>query len=78
VPSAVTVSPVQAPLISVGPVAQLGHAYLGPFGQVRAPRPAGRTSEGTAVLLFDKPGGGRDVKSRGILSVWRTTSGQRF
>jgi hypothetical protein len=38
VPAAVAVGPVQAPVAGVGAVAQLGHAYLGPFGQVRVPR----------------------------------------
>ena len=40
VPAAVAVGPVQAPLMDVGAVAQLSHAYLGPLGQVRVPRRA--------------------------------------
>jgi len=40
VPAAVAVGPVQAPMVGVGAVAQLGHAHLGPFGQVRVPRRA--------------------------------------
>lgn len=38
VPAAVAVGPVQAPVVGAGAVAQLGHPYLGPFGQVRVPR----------------------------------------
>lgn len=40
VPAAVAVGPVQAPVVGIGAVAQLGHAYLGPFGQVGVPRRA--------------------------------------
>jgi hypothetical protein len=40
VPATVAVGPVQAPVVGAGAVAQLGHAYLGPFGQVRVPRRA--------------------------------------
>jgi hypothetical protein len=40
VPATVAVGPVQAPGVAAGAVAQLGHTYLGPFGQVRAPRRA--------------------------------------
>ncbi len=39
-PAAVAVGPVQAPVVGVGAVAQLGHAHLGPFDQVRVPRRA--------------------------------------
>jgi hypothetical protein len=38
VPAAVAVGPVQAPVVGAGAVAQLGHAHLGPSGQVRVPR----------------------------------------
>lgn len=37
-PVAVAVGPVQAPVVGVGAVAQLGRAHLGPFGQVRVPQ----------------------------------------
>jgi hypothetical protein len=40
VPAAVAVGPIQAPVVGVGTVAQLGHSHLGPFGQVRVPRRA--------------------------------------
>ena len=39
-PAAVAVGPVQAPVVRVGAVAQLSHAYFGPLGQVRVPRRA--------------------------------------
>lgn len=38
VPAAAAVGPVQAPGVDADAVAQLGHAHLGPFGQVRVPR----------------------------------------
>ena len=40
VQAAVAVGPVQAPVVGTVAVAQLGHAYLGPFGQVWVPRRA--------------------------------------
>jgi hypothetical protein len=40
VPATVVVGPVQAPVMGADAVAQLGHAHLGPFGQVRVPRRA--------------------------------------
>ena len=40
VPVAVAVSPLQAPVVGIGAVAHLSHAYPGPFGQVRVPRRA--------------------------------------
>jgi hypothetical protein len=42
VPAAIAVGPVQAPLVGAGVVAELGDAYLGPFGQIGLP-------QGTAV-----------------------------
>jgi hypothetical protein len=40
VPTAIAVGPVQAPLVGVDAIAQLGHTHLGPFGQVGVPRRA--------------------------------------
>jgi len=39
-PAAVAVGPVQAPVLSIGAIAELSHAYLGPFGHLRVPRRA--------------------------------------
>jgi hypothetical protein len=38
VPAAVAIGPVQAPDVGIGAVAELGHTYPGPLGQVRVPR----------------------------------------